>query len=189
MDYIIVGLGNPGNEYALTRHNAGWIAIDHIAAELGVKINRIKFKSVCADVNIGGKKVLLMKPQTFMNNSGQAVSDAARFYKIPPQNIIVICDDINLPTARLRIRQKGSDGGHNGLKSIICLLNSNEFPRIRIGVSDRTNPNIDLADWVLGTFSESEQKALAARLDDIYNAAILFTENKPELAMSRYNGD
>ena len=188
MDYIIAGLGNPGGQYTFTRHNAGWIAMDFLSEKLGVKINRIKFRSTCAEAEIGGKKVLLMKPQTFMNLSGEAVAAAAKFYKIPPQHILVICDDINLPCAKLRIRQKGSDGGHNGLKNIILQLNSDEFTRIRIGVSGRTNPNVDLADWVLGRFTEEEQKALAGRMDDICSAAMLFTEGKTELAMSRYNG-
>ena len=133
-EFLIVGLGNPGPKYEFTRHNAGFLCMDLLAQQLGVKIDRIKFKSVVADVAIEGSRCILMKPQTFMNNSGEAVRDAANFYKIPPEHIIILFDDISLPPGKLRIRRKGSDGGHNGIKSILYLLGSDQFPRIKLGV-------------------------------------------------------
>ena len=167
MDYIIVGLGNPGKEYEKTRHNAGRIAIDRIAEKYGIKINKIKFKGLYGQTDIAGKKVLLLKPETYMNLSGISVSEAADFYKVPAEHIIVLCDDISLPTAKLRIRREGSAGGHNGLKSIINMLETQTFPRIKIGVADRPDKNEDLADWVCGNFSKEEMTAIESRLDDI----------------------
>ncbi|MBQ3897377.1 MAG: aminoacyl-tRNA hydrolase, partial [Clostridia bacterium] len=148
--FIIAGLGNPGREYEQTRHNIGFIAANAIAEAHGVKIDRLKFKALTATCVIGTEKVLLMKPQTFMNNSGEAIGEAARFYKVPPENILIIADDISLPPGTLRIRRKGTAGGHNGLKSIINHLDSTEFPRIKIGVGDRENPDEELMDYVLG---------------------------------------
>ncbi|MBQ7015043.1 MAG: aminoacyl-tRNA hydrolase [Clostridia bacterium] len=188
MDYIIAGLGNPGSEYAKTRHNAGFLAIDHIAKKCGASVDRLKFKALCGTAEIGGKKVLLMKPQTFMNVSGEAVGEAARFYKIPSERIMVIQDDIALPTGKLRIRKTGSDGGHNGIKSIISHLSSQNFIRFKIGVSDRENPNIPLADWVLGKFTDDEMKLIEAKYENIYKAAEMIMDGKFDLALSRYNG-
>ena len=148
-EFIIVGLGNPGKQYELTRHNAGFLFADLLADKNGVKINKIQFKAVTASLTLGGVKCLLMKPQTFMNNSGEAVRQAASFYKIPPERILVVFDDISLPCGRLRIRRKGSDGGHNGIKSIIYHLNSDAFPRVKLGVGEKPHPDYDLADWVL----------------------------------------
>lgn len=185
---LVVGLGNPGKKYERTRHNVGWIALDYIAEKTGVKISKIKFKATYGETVIDGKKFVFLKPQTFMNLSGEAVKAAADFYKIPPEKIIVISDDINLPSNVVRIRKSGRDGGHNGLASIIYMLVSDEFPRIRIGVSDRENSAIPLADWVLGTFSEEEYKGLISRLDDVYNAILLIADGKTDLAMSKYNG-
>ena len=155
-EFLIVGLGNPGPKYEFTRHNAGFLCIDLLAQQLGVRIDRIKFKSVVADVAIEGRRCILMKPQTFMNNSGEAVRDAANFYKIPPEHIIILFDDISLPPGKLRIRRKGSDGGHNGIKSILYLLGSDQFPRVKLGVGAKPHPDYDLADWVLSTFQKDE---------------------------------
>lgn len=187
MDYLIVGLGNPGPDYEQTRHNIGWMALQHFAEKNGTQIKRLKYKSLCAETTINGKKVLLMLPQTLMNASGIAVREAADFYKVPLDHILVFCDDINLPTGQLRIRVNGSAGGHNGLKSIIRMMDGDTFPRIRIGVSDRANPNVSLGDWVLGRFSKEELKALTARFDDIADAAELIMNGKTEDAMCRYN--
>ena len=151
-EYIIAGLGNPGSKYEMTRHNAGFLAIDLFAIEKEINIKRLKFHSLVGEVKIGEKKCLLMKPQTFMNNSGEAIAEAAKFYKIPPEKIIIISDDVSLDVGTIRIRRKGSAGGHNGLKSIISLLGSEDFPRIKIGVGKKPAPEYDLVDWVLGRF-------------------------------------
>ena len=158
--HIVVGLGNPGDKYFTTRHNAGFLSMDYISQKYSVKIDRVKFKALCGEATINGKSVLLMKPQTFMNNSGEAVAEAASFYKIAPENIVVICDDVNLDVARLRVRRKGSDGGQNGMKSIIRLLGSDNFPRIKVGVGQKPHPDYDLASWVLSEFSAEEKKKL-----------------------------
>ena len=159
VQYIVCGLGNPGTQYENTRHNAGFMAIDTIAQKINADVKKLKFKSLMSDVTLGGVRCLLMKPSTFMNNSGEAVAEAMNFYKLTPDKLLIIYDDISLDVGRLRIRQKGSDGGHNGIKSIILHTNSDKFPRIRIGVGAKPHPDYDLADWVLGTFSESEKKA------------------------------
>jgi len=185
MDFILVGLGNPGSDYEYTRHNVGWRALDYIAKECGVKIKKIKFKATYAEAVIQGKKVLLLKPQTFMNLSGEAVMSAANYYNIPPERIIVIQDDIALPCAKLRIRRKGSDGGHNGLKNIIYLLNSDEFPRIKIGVSNKENGN--LKDWVLGNFSKEDDKLIVSRFPDVLKAVELIVNDNTEQAMALFN--
>ncbi|PWM46497.1 MAG: aminoacyl-tRNA hydrolase [Clostridiales bacterium] len=186
MDYLIVGLGNPGKQYENTRHNVGWILLDKIARECGVKIKKIKFKSTYCEAEIAGKKVILMKPQTFMNLSGQSVFEAARYYDVPVSNIIVLCDDTALPFNKLRIRRSGSAGGHNGLKNIIYLLESDQFPRIRFGVSDKPN-GADLADWVLGSFSAKECKTIEERSNDVYDAVKLIVEKNIDAAMAKYN--
>lgn len=188
MDYIIVGLGNPGPEYSKTRHNAGFLTVDYIAKKCGTSIDRLKFKALCGSADIGGKKVLLMKPQTLMNHSGEAVGEATRFYKIPPERIMVIQDDIALPTGKLRIRKTGSDGGHNGIKNIILHLSTQNFIRFKLGVSDRENPNIPLMDWVLGKFTDEEMKLIEAKYENIYKAAEMIIDGKFDLALSRYNG-
>ena len=160
VDYIIAGLGNPGSQYDLTRHNAGFMAVDKIAEEYKVKVDRIKFKSLCNTFEMKGKKVLLMKPQTFMNLSGQSITEAMNFYKVPIENVIIICDDISLEPSKLRIRRKGSDGGHNGLKNIIYLSGKDTFPRIRVGVGQKPHPDYNLADWVLQNFLNVIRKIL-----------------------------
>ena len=187
-EFIIVGLGNPGKQYELTRHNAGFLFADLLADKNGVKINKIQFKAVTASLTLGGVKCLLMKPQTFMNNSGEAVRQAASFYKIPPERILVVFDDISLPCGRLRIRRKGSDGGHNGIKSIIYHLNSDAFPRVKLGVGEKPHPDYDLADWVLGKFPPEDAKAMADRYPDLEAAAKLIMDGKLGLAQSKYNG-
>lgn len=189
MDWIVVGLGNPGKNYEYTRHNVGWLAVDAFANKMGVKINRIKFRALCGECMVNGKKILLMKPQTYMNASGEAIAEACNYYDVAPDRVLVICDDVTLPFNRIRIRQKGSAGGHNGLKSIINCLGSDAFPRLRIGVSDRGDPTTDLADWVLGSFSGTEKKKLAERFEDTNEIIPLMIAERTEDAMSRYNGD
>ena len=168
IEYIVVGLGNPGVGYSKTRHNAGFLAIDHVAEKCGVKIDRSKYNALVRDVTIAGKRVLLMKPQTFMNRSGEAVYEAAKFYKLDADHIIVLSDDISLDVGRLRVRQKGSAGGHNGLKSINEWLCTEEYPRIKIGVGAKPHNDFDLADWVLSVFVEDEFKALCSSFDTVY---------------------
>ena len=158
--HIVVGLGNPGDKYYSTRHNAGFLSIDYISQKYSAKVDRVKFKALCGEAVIGGAGVLLMKPQTYMNNSGEAVREAAAFYKIPVENVIVICDDVNLDVARLRVRRKGSDGGQKGLRSISEHMSSDAMPRIRIGVGQKPHPDYDMADGVLSEFSEEDKKRL-----------------------------
>ena len=187
-EYIIVGLGNPGKEYAETRHNAGFLAMDRICEELSCECNRVKFNSFTAVVNIDGKSVLLMLPQTFMNRSGIAVKEAADFYNIPAENIIVLVDDINLEPGHMRIRKNGSAGGHNGLKSIIeYLSNSTSFPRIRIGVGAKPKER-DLADWVTGKISRENYELMLPCLKACLGAAKLIMDGKFDEAMGKYNG-
>lgn len=187
VEYIIVGLGNPDKKYENTRHNTGWLALDHIAEKLNCKVNRIKFKSFVGECIINGKKVLLMKPTTYMNNSGQAVVEAMNFYKIPPENVIVIFDDISLDVGKMRIRSKGSDGGQKGMRSIIYLSGSNKFPRIKIGIGAKPNPGWNLADWVLSRFTDDEQTLLEKMFDNASGAVELITDGKIDRAMNLYN--
>lgn len=182
--YLIVGLGNPGREYENTRHNVGFIAIDYLAEQIGIKLSKIKFKGVYGEGFIGSEKCILLKPQTFMNLSGQSVREAAEFYKIEPQNIIVLYDDVNLEVGKVRIRPSGSAGGHNGMKNIIYLLNTDEFPRVRFGVGA---PEHDLVDHVLGRFSEEDGKSVTSAIkktEDILS--VIFKMGVGE-AMSRFN--
>ena len=187
VDFIIVGLGNIGKQYELTRHNAGFLAIDYIAEKYGARIDRVKFHATVGEATIGGVRVLLMKPSTLMNNSGVAVSEAASFYKIPPERGLVLHDEISFDAGVLRIRRKGSAGGHNGLKSIIAHLPGDSFPRIKIGIGKKPNPEYDLADWVLGRFSEADLKALKARFEDIATASELIVKGDIDGAMARYS--
>lgn len=186
-EFLIVGLGNPGEKYEYTRHNAGFLTLDRLCVEENFKINKIKHKALLGDVKIGGHRCIVMKPQTFMNNSGEAVREAASFYKIPPQNIIVVFDDISLPCGKIRIRRKGSDGGHNGIKSIIYHLKSNEFPRVKVGVGAKPHPDYDLADWVLSTFKKDELEELKKSVSDACEAIRLITQSKTDEAMNRFN--
>lgn len=187
--YLIVGLGNPDKKYDLTRHNIGFDMLDIFASSEKIQLNKTKFKSIYGDGSIYGEKVILAKPQTYMNNSGEAVRDIVSFYKIPPQNIIVLVDDINFDTGVLRIRPKGSDGGHNGLKSIIYHLNSDQFPRIRIGVGAKPHPDADLAAHVLGRFSKDEISVLDNSAKNVCEAIKLIIKNgNCDMAMNKYNG-
>ncbi len=186
-EYMIVGLGNPGRQYEGTRHNAGFICIDALAEKYSLKINKLKFKSLMDECRIEGKRCLILKPQTFMNLSGEAVRDAADFYKIPTERIIVISDDISLDPGKMRIRRKGSDGGQNGLKNIIYHLKSNEFPRIRVGVGKKPNPEYDLADWVLSRFSSKEAKLIKEAADKVIGATEYMVKGNIDKAMSDFN--
>ena len=158
--HLVVGLGNPGDKYFYTRHNAGFLAMDYISQKCGASVNRSKFKALVGEATIAGKRVLLMKPQTLMNASGDAVIEAAQFYKIPVENIIVLSDDVNLDVGRIRVRKSGSDGGQKGLRSIITRMGSDNFPRIRFGVGKKPHPDYDMADWVLGNLSEEDKKTI-----------------------------
>lgn len=187
LTHLVVGLGNPGDQYTFTRHNTGFMALDFIAEKCGVKVERARFKSLCADARIGEHRVLLMKPQTFMNHSGEAVREAADFYKIPPENILVLFDDVNFDVGVTRIRRSGSDGGHNGIKSIIYHLNSDAFPRVKIGVGKKPLPDYDLADYVLGTYSDADKKTLFSTFARVYDCVGLILSGQMDRAMNLYN--
>lgn len=187
-NWLIVGLGNPGREYEKTRHNCGFRAVDLLAENLGCKIDKLKFQGLYAQANYNGTKVFLLKPQTYMNLSGRSVLQLSAYFNIPPQRIIVMFDDISLEPGRLRIRPNGSAGGHNGIKSIIQEIGSQEFPRVKIGVGAKPNPNYDLADWVLSTFSANEEKALAVSLDNAAKAALAIIDHGVPEAANRFNG-
>ncbi len=187
IEFLIVGLGNPGKNYEFTRDNAGFLTLDHIASELDTEINNLKNNALVADVVINNHRCLLVKPQTFMNNSGTAVRDIAKFYKIPPEKIIVIFDDISLPCGKLRIRRKGTDGGHNGIKSIIYHLNSDQFPRIKIGVGAKPNPEYDLADWVLSKFSKDDTEQLKAAITKATEVLPFILDGEIDKAMNKAN--
>lgn len=186
--WLIVGLGNPGKDYERTRHNCGFRALDIIAGKLGCKVDRLKFQGLYCQTVYGGKKVFLLKPQTYMNLSGRSVLQLSSYFNIPPQRIIVLFDDISLAPGRLRIRADGSAGGHNGIKSIIQELGSQEFPRVKIGVGAKPHPDYDLADWVLSTFSAQEEKALAVALENAANAALAVIDDGVPEAANRFNG-
>ena len=185
--HIVVGLGNVGKQYEQTRHNAGFLAIDYIAERLGARIDRVKFHATVGEASVDGKRVLLMKPETFMNNSGVAIAEAAAFYKIPPERVIVLHDEISFDAGVIRIRRKGSAGGHNGLKSIISHLGSEDFPRIKIGVGKKPTPDYDLVDWVLGRFSEADMTALSARFSDVECAVREIVGGNIDAAMNKYS--
>ncbi len=187
VSHIIVGLGNPGAEYATTRHNAGFMAVDYIAERCSVKIDRARFHALTAEARIGQRRVLLMKPTTFMNNSGVAVGEAAGFYKIPPENVIILHDEISFEPGLFRIRRRGSAGGHNGLKSIIAHIGSEEFPRLKIGVGKKPTPEYDLASWVLGRLPEDLLKSVRDRFSDVYSSVELILDGKIDEAMNRYS--
>ena len=186
-DFLIVGLGNPGKQYESTRQNAGFICIDILAEKYGIKINKLKFKSLMGEGRIEGKRCLLLKPQTFMNLSGEAVRDAVEFYKIPVENVIVICDDISLEPGKMRIRRKGSHGGQNGMRNIIFHLKDDNFPRIKIGIGAKPNPEYDLADWVLSRFSQNEAKLIRQVADNTVSAIEIMVKGDIDKAMSNYN--
>lgn len=187
-NWLIVGLGNPGREYEKTRHNAGFRALDLLAENLNCKVDKLKFQGLYGQTNYNGTKVFLLKPQTYMNLSGRSVLQLSAYFNIPPQQIIVMFDDISLEPGRLRIRADGSAGGHNGIKSIIQEIGSQNFPRVKIGVGEKPNPNFDLADWVLSTFSAQEEKALAVSLKNAADAALAIIDKGVPDAANKFNG-
>lgn len=186
--WLIVGLGNPGPEYAKTRHNIGFRCIDLLAEKLGAKIDKAKFQGLYGQVDYKGNRLYLLKPLTYMNLSGVSVLQLSSFFKIPPQRILVIFDDISLEPGRLRVRPDGSAGGHNGIKSIIAQLGSQDFPRVKIGVGAKPHPDFDLADWVLSTFSAQEEKALAVSLENGAQAALTLITDGVSQAANKFNG-
>lgn len=187
-EFIIAGLGNPGKEYEYSRHNAGFLCLDILCNKYGIKTDRVKYRSLTCTAVIEGHSCLVMRPQTYMNSSGEAIKEAADFYKIPPEKIIVIYDDISLPTGTLRIRKKGSAGGHNGIKSIIWQLNTDVFPRLKLGVGDRKDKDDDLKDYVLGRFSKSDIDTLKKTMEKAVDALKYILDGDTDGAMSRYNG-
>ena len=187
-DWLIVGLGNPGKEYEKTRHNAGWRAIDILADKLSCKIDKAKFQGLYGQTKYAGGKLFLLKPLTYMNLSGRSVLQLSAYFHIPPQRIIVLFDDISLEPGRLRIRADGSAGGHNGIKSIIAEVGSQDFPRVKIGVGAKAHPEQNLADWVLSAFSASEEKALGSALDRAADAALCIIDKGVPEAANRFNG-
>ena len=186
--WLIVGLGNPGKEYERTRHNCGFMAVDILADKLGCKVDKGKFQGLYGQCNYGGTKLFLLKPQTYMNLSGRSVLQLSSYFSIPPQRIIVLFDDISLDVGRLRCRADGSAGGHNGIKSIISELGSQDFPRVKIGVGGKPHENADLADWVLSGFSANEQKELKSALERAGDAALCIVDKGVGEASNRYNG-
>ena len=187
VDWLIVGLGNPGQKYEHTRHNMGFLTVDLLAEQLNVKLNKVKFKSAYNIVRFGGQKCLVMKPQTYMNLSGEAVHEAAQFYKIPADHVLVIYDDVSLPVGKLRVRPTGSAGGHNGLKNIIQHLGTDAFPRIKVGVGMPDHPEHEMVDWVIGKPQGEEAKTLRAALDRAADAALSVIDEGPDRAMNRFN--
>ena len=186
-EFIVVGLGNPGGKYTLTRHNSGFLCVDMLSQKLNFRVDKLKFKSLIADTTINGHRCIVMKPQTYMNNSGEAVRECANFYKIPPERIIVISDDTSLDIGKMRIKRKGSDGGQKGLRSIIYHMNSDNFPRVKIGVGKKPHPDYDMADWVLSEFKKDEQKVLEPVLENACKALELMLDNQIDKAMNLYN--
>lgn len=186
-DYLIVGLGNPGAKYEMTRHNAGFLAVDLLAVKENLNIKKLKYHALVGDAVINGKKCLVMKPQTFMNNSGEAVGEAARFYKIPPERVIVISDDFSFDVGQIRIKRKGSAGGHNGLKSIIAHLGSENFPRIKVGVGKKPSKDYDIIDWVLGRFPKELEKDLKSALENTVDALPYIVNEEIDKAMNLFN--
>lgn len=186
-EFMIVGLGNPDRKYEFTRHNAGFLCVDMLAQKHGFTVKKLKFRSLLGDAVIGGHRCLILKPQTYMNLSGEAVREAAAFYKIPPARILVLFDDISLDVGKLRIRRKGTDGGHNGVKNIIFHLASDKFPRIKIGVGKKPHPDYDLADWVLSEFKKDEEAPLKSALENACAAVELLLDGETDKAMNLYN--
>ena len=188
VSWLVVFLGNPGPRYEGTRHNAGFMTADAFARAHKVDINRVRFHALTGVCELGEEKVLLMKPQTFMNLSGEAAGEAARFYKIPSQHVLVVSDEVALPIGKLRVRAKGSAGGHNGLKNIIACLGTEEFPRIRLGVGSPPHPDYDMADWVLASFKNQDAEDMARSAARAAEAVECYILHGPEQTMNRYNG-
>lgn len=187
-EWLVVGLGNPGKKYENTRHNTGFLVMDTLCREHGVSCDRSRFRALTGEAVLGGKRVLLLKPQTFMNLSGEAVREAAAFYKIPPERVLVIFDDISLPVGTLRIRAKGSAGGQNGVKNIIAQLGSEQFPRIKVGIGGKPHPDYDLADWVLSSFRPEEQESMQDAAKRAAAAVSELIEHGVPSAVQKYNG-
>ena len=185
--HLVVGLGNPGREYEKTRHNVGFMMLDAIAKKYSISVTTSKFHALIGEGSIDGVRTILMKPQTYMNNSGEAVAECARFYKIPPENILILCDEISFDVGIFRIRRKGSAGGHNGLKSIIAHLGSEGFPRFKIGVGNKPNPEYDLAAWVLARFPEGDLKTLSTMEESVIGATLLCLKGDIDTAMNRFS--
>ncbi len=185
--WLAVFLGNPGPRYEGTRHNAGFMAADALARARGLRIDRLRFRALTAQCDMGGEKVLLMKPQTYMNLSGEAVAQAARFYKVPPEHVLVVSDEMALPVGKLRVRTKGSAGGHNGLKSVIACLGTEQFPRIRLGVGEPPHPDYDAADWVLSVFRNQDAEDMAAAAERAAKAVECYITQGPDRAMNQFN--
>ena len=186
-EWLVVGLGNPGPKYEWTRHNVGFLVIDQLADRENLPVQRLKHKALTNTALIGGKPVLLMKPTTYMNLSGEAVGEAARFYKIPPDRVLVISDDVSLPQGKLRVRRSGSAGGHNGLKNIIAHLGTDQFPRIRVGVGAPQHPEHEMVDWVIGGFSPAERKVVDEAVGRAVDAALCVMEKGVQEAQNRFN--
>ncbi|MBE6845806.1 MAG: aminoacyl-tRNA hydrolase [Ruminococcus sp.] len=187
IEYLIVGLGNPGLQYEKTRHNAGFMVMDALAQKLGFSISKYKFKAKLAEAEISGRRCLVMKPETYMNNSGQAVAEAMNFYKLDIDHVIIVYDDISLEPGLIRIRRKGSDGGHNGIKSIIALTGEDKFPRIKMGVGKKPHPKFDLADWVLSKFKEDDQKKVDDACQKVCESLELIVKGNIDEAMNKFN--
>ena len=186
-DAVIIGLGNPGREYETTRHNAGFMVIDKLCEEYGFEVKKSKFKSLMGEFRVGDNRVLVLKPQTYMNNSGQAVVEALSFYKLDPSQALIIFDDISLPPGKIRLRRNGSDGGHNGMKNIISLSGSNAFPRLKVGVGAKPHPDYDLKDWVLGSFHGEDATLMKTSIKNSADAAICFIREGIDSAMNKFS--
>ena len=187
IQWLLVCLGNPGKEYENTRHNIGFMAADELARREGVKVNKLRYRALTGEVRAGGQRVLVLKPQTYMNLSGAAVKLAGGFYKIPPDHVLVVSDDVALPLGKLRIRAGGSAGGHNGLKNIIAHLGTEQFPRIRVGVGAPEHPEFEMIDWVIGKFSQQERKLADEAVKRAVDAALCVMEQGIQEAQNRFN--
>ena len=188
VDWLLVCLGNPGDQYENTRHNVGFMVADELGERHNIPIQRLKFRALTNTFTVGDEKVLLMKPVTYMNLSGEAVHEAAAFYKIPPERVLVISDEVSLAPGKIRVRRSGSAGGHNGLKNIIAHLGTDQFPRIRLGVGQKPHPDYDMADWVLGKFQGEDKKAVEEAVKKAADAAECLIREGVDKAMNRYNG-
>ena len=187
VNWLLVGLGNPGTKYESTRHNMGWLALDSLMEKENFKLNKLRFKAWTGILEKNGNKILVMKPQTYMNLSGESVGEAARFYKVPADHVVVISDDVSLPAGKLRIRKSGSAGGHNGLKNIIQHLGTDRFPRIKVGVGSPQQADYDMVDWVIGKPMGEDQRALMETLDRAGEAAKVLISDGIDRAMNRFN--
>ena len=187
-EWLVVGLGNPGEKYENTRHNVGFLTVDELAERARVPVQKLKHRALTNTLEVGSVKVLLMKPVTYMNLSGEAVGEAARFFKIPADHVLVLSDDVSLPVGKLRVRRGGSAGGHNGLKNIILHLGTDQFPRLRVGVGEKPHPDYDMADWVLGKFTGEDKKTMDAAVKRAADAIECILAEGLDRGMNRFNG-